>query len=56
MKYIPNSVTLSALPKLNISTYDNMNSIVATTLIDLIDIVPNKIRDAISYTFVRTTN
>ena len=56
MKFIPNTQTLSSLPKLNISTFDQQNSIVATTLIDLKDIVPNKIKDSISYTFIRTTN
>lgn len=56
MKFIPNTQTLSSLPKLNISTFDQQNSIVATTLIDLKDIVPNKFKDSISYSFTRTTN
>jgi len=54
MKFIPNSQTLSSLPKLNVSTFDQLNSIVATTLIDLTNIVPNQFKDSISYTFTRS--
>lgn len=55
MKFIPNSQTISALPKLNVSTFDQYGSIVASTLIDLTNIVPNQIKDSISYTFTRTS-
>ena len=55
MKFIPNSQTLSSLPKLNVSTFDQLNSIVATTLIDLTNIIPNQFKDSISYTFTRSS-
>lgn len=54
MKFIPNLQTLSTLPKLNISTFDQYGSIVASTLIDLTNILPNQIKDSINYTFTRT--
>jgi len=56
MKFIPNTQTLGSLPKLNISTFDQSNSIVATTLVDLTDIVPSKFKGSTSYTFTRTSN
>ena len=54
MKFIPKNQTLQTLPALNVSTFDENNSIVATTLVSLIDIVSNKTKDSISYTFTRT--
>jgi hypothetical protein len=56
IKFIPNLQTLSAMPKLNISTFDQFNSIVATTLVDISSIVPNSTRNSISYSFTRTSN
>ncbi len=56
LQFIPSSQTLAGLTKVNISTFDQSNSIVGTTLIDISDIVPNKAKDSISYTFVRTSN
>lgn len=54
MKFIPRNQTLQKLPSINVSTFDQNNLIVATTLIDLADIVSNKTKDSISYTFTRT--
>ncbi len=56
LQFIPSYQTLSGLSQVNISTFDQTNSIVATTLIDITDIVPNKAKDSISYSFVRTSN
>jgi hypothetical protein len=54
MKFIPRNQTLQKLPSINVSIFDQNNLIVATTLIDLADIVSNKTKDSISYTFTRT--
>jgi hypothetical protein len=54
MKFIPRNQTLQKLPSINVSTFDQNNLIVATTLVDLADIVSNKAKDSISYTFTRT--
>jgi hypothetical protein len=54
MKFIPRNQTLQKLPSINVSTFDQNNLIVATTLIDLADIVSNKAKDSIGYTFTRT--
>ena len=54
MKFIPKNQTIQTLTKLNISTFDDSNSIISTTLVDLSDILPNKTKDSISYTFTRT--
>ena len=54
MKFIPKIQTLQSLPSINVSTFDQNNLIVSTTLINLTDIVSNKAKDSISYTFTRT--
>lgn len=56
MKFIPNTQTLSAIPRLNISTFDDNKAIVATTSVELSSIVPNSTQDSVSYNFTRSIN
>lgn len=54
MKYVPSPDTVATLPKIVVSTFDSSNAIVSTISIDLVDILPKKVKDGLSYTFTRT--